>query len=288
VSDTPASGTALVTGASGGIGAVYASRLARRGHDLILMARDRARLEPLARRIAGDTGRRVDVLAADLGNPADLAVVERVLRDDPAISMLVNGAGVGATAPLLRSDVGATSRMIALNVDALTRLTYAAVPRFVARGTIVNIALIVAVAPELLNGVYGGTKAFVIALSQSLRHELAGTGVCMQVVLPGATATAFWSGRHPGRAFPRRDRDAGGRHGGRRPRGARPGRVRDGAVAAGRRGLGGLRSRAARPAPRPVPGDAGAPLRRRAPSPRHRRVSGARNAVAAAAPGSGQ
>jgi short-subunit dehydrogenase len=84
--------------------------------------------------------------------------------------------------------------MIALNVDALMRLTYAVVPGFVARrsGTIINIASIVAVAPEILNGVYGGSKAFVLAFSQSLRHELADKGVRVQVVLPGATATEFW------------------------------------------------------------------------------------------------
>jgi short-subunit dehydrogenase len=90
-------------------------------------------------------------------------------------------------------------RMIALNVEALTRLTYASMPSFVNRGagTIINIASIVAIAPEILNGVYGGTKAFVLAFSQSLRQELADTGVKVQVVLPGATATDFWrkSGR---------------------------------------------------------------------------------------------
>lgn len=188
-------GTALVTGASGGIGALYADRLARRGHDLVLVARDRARLDRLAGRLVAETGRQVRVLAADLADPAGTAAVEQVLRDDASLTMLVNNAGVGATAPLLASDVGAMSRMIALNVDALMRLTYAAVPRFVARGhgTVVNIASVVAVAPELLNGVYGGTKAFVLAFSQSLRHELAGTGVGVQVVLPGATATEFWS-----------------------------------------------------------------------------------------------
>jgi hypothetical protein len=85
--------------------------------------------------------------------------------------------------------------MITLNVTALTRLTYAVAPGFVARGagTIINIASIVGVAPELLNGVYGGTKAFVVAFSQSLRHELAEKGVRVQVVLPGATATEFWN-----------------------------------------------------------------------------------------------
>jgi hypothetical protein len=107
----------------------------------------------------------------------------------------VNNAGVGATAPLLNSDVGEMSRMIALNVEALTHLTYAAVPGLVKRGSgsIINIASIVAIGPELLNGVYGGTKAFVLAFSQSLRHELANTGVKVQVVLPSATATNFWN-----------------------------------------------------------------------------------------------
>ena len=188
-------GTALVTGASSGIGAAYADRLARRGHDLILVARDRGRLELLARRIGDETGRKAAVLAADLNVPGDLAEVERVLRDDPAVAVLVNNAGVGATAPLLESDLGHMSRMIALNVEALMRLTFAAAPAFVARGsgTVINIASIVAVAPETLNGVYGGTKAFVLAFSRSLQHELADKGVRVQVVLPGATATDFWS-----------------------------------------------------------------------------------------------
>ena len=191
----PSKGLALITGASSGIGAVYADRLARRGYDLILIARNHQRLERLATTIAGQSGRTVDVLAADLSAAADLARVERTLREDPRITMLVNNAGVGAVAPLLNADVDEMSRMIALNVDALMRLTYAIVPAFVKRGsgTIVNIASIVAVTPEALNGVYGGTKAFVLAFSQSLRHELADKGVRVQVVLPGVTATDFWS-----------------------------------------------------------------------------------------------
>ena len=188
-------GVAVITGASSGIGAVYADRLARRGHDLLLIARRHDRLQQLAAEIAGRTGRKVEVLAADLGAPADLARVERVLRDDPRITVLVNNAGVAAVTPLLDANVDDMSRMIALNVDALMRLTYAVVPAFVRRGlgTIINIASIVAVAPELLNGVYGGTKAFVLAFSQSLRKELAEKGVRVQVVLPGATATDLWS-----------------------------------------------------------------------------------------------
>jgi short-subunit dehydrogenase len=187
-------GFALVTGASAGIGAIYADRLARRGYDLILVARNGGRLDALSRRLTLETGRTVEVVAADLNDSADLGRIEKLLRIDNRITMLVNNAGVGATAPLLDSDVDKMSEMIALNVDGLTRLTYAAVPAFVARaaGTIINIASVVAVRPEILNGVYAGTKAFVLAFSQSLKNELADKGVHIQVVLPGATATAFW------------------------------------------------------------------------------------------------
>jgi short-subunit dehydrogenase len=141
-----------------------------------------------------ETGRTVEIVSADLNDNADLLRVETVLRTNSAISMLVNNAGIGGAAPLLASDVDAMDRMIRLNVLALTRLTYAAAPAFVERGngTIINIASIVAISPETLNGVYGGSKAFVLAFSQSLQHELAEKGVRIQAVLPGATATEFW------------------------------------------------------------------------------------------------
>jgi short-subunit dehydrogenase len=187
-------GTALVTGASSGIGAVYAHRLAKRGYDLILVARNADRLLQLASRLTTETGRTIETLAADLGNKADLARIEDVLKTDASITLLVNNAGVGGTAPLLSSDVDKMQDMIDLNVTALTRLTYAAVPGFVARGggAIINIASIVAIAPEVLNCVYGGSKAFVLAFSQSLKHELADKNIRIQAVLPGATATEFW------------------------------------------------------------------------------------------------
>ncbi|MFJ3259940.1 SDR family NAD(P)-dependent oxidoreductase [Pseudomonas sp. NPDC086581] len=187
-------GTALITGASSGIGAIYAERLARRGHDLILVARNRGRLNALAKRLSDETGRSVEVIVADLADRADLAKVEEVLGSDASISLLVNNAGIGATRPLLESNVDKLEDLLTLNVNVLTRLTYAAVPGFVARGrgTLINIASIVAIAPEVLNGVYGGSKAFVLAFSQSLRHELADKNVRVQVVLPGATATDFW------------------------------------------------------------------------------------------------
>ncbi|MEY8169359.1 SDR family NAD(P)-dependent oxidoreductase [Burkholderia multivorans] len=187
-------GTAVVTGASSGIGAIYADRLARRGYDLILVARSRTRLDALAQRITSDTRRSVEVIAADLNDRAALAAVEAKLKQDASITLLVNNAGIGTHTPLLESDVDAMTRMIDLNVTALTRLTYAAVPGFVARGhgAVINIASIVALSPETLNGVYGGSKAFVLAFTQSLHHELVDKGVQVQAVLPGATATDFW------------------------------------------------------------------------------------------------
>ena len=192
--NTESKGVAVVTGASSGIGAVYADRLARRGYDLLLAARSREAMSDLARNFSVETGRQVQTLVADLTDSKDLAELERILREDAAITLLVNNAGMASTAPLLNADVAEMSRMISLNVNALTRLTYAAVPPFVKRGsgTIINIGSIVGVAPELLNGVYGGTKAFVLAFSQSLRKELEGTGLTVQAFLPGATATDLW------------------------------------------------------------------------------------------------
>lgn len=192
---TSTKGIAVVTGASSGIGAVYAERLAARGYDLVLVARSADKLAEVADRIRAKTGRHVDVLPADLADAENLARIEAFLKTTPDVTLLVNNAGLGGALKLVDTDVEQMTSMISLNVTALTRLTYAIVPRFIARGagTIINIASIVAINPETLNGVYGGTKAFVFAFSQSLRHELEGTGVRVQVVLPGATATDFWA-----------------------------------------------------------------------------------------------
>ncbi|ARQ02050.1 SDR family NAD(P)-dependent oxidoreductase [Pseudorhodoplanes sinuspersici] len=190
----PSTGTALITGASAGIGAIYADRLARRGYDLILVARNEARLRAVADKAAANTGRHVQTVIADLGKKNDLLRVEKILRDDPSITMMVNNAGFASVQPLLNENVDRMEDMIALNVTALTRLAYAAAPGFVARGkgTIINISSIVGISVETLNGVYGASKAYVLALSHSLQHELAGKGVRVQAVLPGATATEIW------------------------------------------------------------------------------------------------
>jgi short-subunit dehydrogenase len=186
--------TALITGASSGIGAIYADRLARRGYDLILVARDAAKLSALAARIEASTGRNVDTLRADLSVTSDLRAVEQRLAGDASIAMLVNNAGLGAVKPLIDSTPEELDNLINVNVTALTRLTRAVAPGLVARGggAIINISSIVALKPELLNGTYGGSKAFVLALTQSLHHELNDKGVQVQAVLPGAIGTPFW------------------------------------------------------------------------------------------------
>ena len=187
-------GMALIAGASTGIGAVYADRLARRGHDLVLVARDGERLKALARRLRAETGRGVEVLAADLAQDAALHAIEGRLREDRRVAMLVNNAGMAVAAPLLAADPDRLEAMVRLNVVAAMRLAVAAAAGFAARGrgTIVNIASVLALAPERFNGAYSGTKAFVLNLSQALGAELAGRGVRVQAVLPGATRTELW------------------------------------------------------------------------------------------------
>jgi uncharacterized protein len=187
-------GTALITGASTGIGAVYADRLAKRGFDLILVSRDHDKLTAVAHSLRHHTGVDVRVMAADLTEQYDLACVEELLRSDPAITLLVNNAGAGAMHSLLESNVDELEALIDLNVTALMRLTYAAVPAFIRRGegTVINISSIVAIVPEILNGVYGATKAFVLAFSQSLQYELADKGLRIQVVLPPGTKSDFF------------------------------------------------------------------------------------------------
>lgn len=186
--------TYLITGASTGIGATYAERLARRGNDLILVARDKVKLDALAARLARETGVAVETLAADLGRPDGLARVEARLRTDPAITGLVNNAGISGSADIATADPDELEAIIRLNVTALSRLSAAAATAFSARraGTIVNIGSVTAFMAESFEPVYLATKAYVLAFSQALAAQLAPAGVRVQIVLPGVTRTPIW------------------------------------------------------------------------------------------------
>ncbi|HEY2618318.1 MAG TPA: SDR family oxidoreductase [Acetobacteraceae bacterium] len=186
--------TALITGASSGIGATYADRLARRGHDLVLVARDKERMAAIAARLRAATGAGIEVLPADLTIADDLARVEQRLRDDARIGLLVNNAGATISGGFSAPDLDALQRLINLNVTAVTRLAGAVVPRFLAEGggAIINLASVLALAPEVFPGIYPATKAFVLTLSQSMQTELGPRGIYVQAVLPGATRTEIW------------------------------------------------------------------------------------------------
>jgi uncharacterized protein len=187
-------GISLITGASTGIGAVYADRLAKRGYDLILVARSKNKLDEVAKQIESSTGRNVETLQADLSVPADVKRIADRLASDDSITAFVNNAGIASASKLLDSDPDYLDQIVQINVTAFTRLAIAAASNFVKRsnGLIINIGSVVALAPELLNGVYSGSKAFVQNFSTALKNELADKGVRVQVVLPGATATPLW------------------------------------------------------------------------------------------------
>lgn len=186
--------TVLITGASSGIGAAYAERFAQRGHDLVLVARDKARLDALAATLRTDSKVAVDVLQADLTHPSDLSAVEARLRDDTRIGILINNAGAAQSGGILQQTAESIDRLVALNTTALTRLAAAVAPRFAQSGTgaIVNIGSVVGLAPEFGASVYGATKAFALFLSQGLRLELSPQGVYVQAVLPAGTRTEIW------------------------------------------------------------------------------------------------
>lgn len=186
--------TVLITGASTGIGAIYADRFAHRGHDLVLVARDTARLEALAARLRERTGVAIDILPTDLTQPADLAAVEARLRDDTKIDTLINNAGATLSGPFINQSADDVARLVSLNTTALVRLTNAIAPRLAqaGKGAIVNISSVVGLAPEFGMSVYGATKAFVLFLSQGLSLELSPKGVYVQAVLPAGTRTEIW------------------------------------------------------------------------------------------------
>lgn len=185
---------ALITGASSGIGATYAKQLAARGTNLILVARDEARLNLLAQSLREAHSVEVSVLAADLTNQDDLLRVDREIQQNTAITLLVNNAGMTVEGEFIDGDIAKIQTMLTLNIVALTQLAHSAAQAFRARrnGTIVNIASVLALVSESANGAYNASKAYVLSLTRNLHRELAESGVRVQAVLPGLTRTEIF------------------------------------------------------------------------------------------------
>ncbi len=185
---------ALVTGASAGIGDAFARLLAARAYNLVVVARDVARLEALAKELAATHKTDVEVIGADLTDPEQVAKVEaRLASTESPVELLVNNAGFGLVGKAADGDADGDRRMIALNVDALVRLTHAALGPMVDRnrGGIINVASLAAFQPTAEMAVYGATKAFVLSFSQAVYEELRDTNVAMTCLCPGFTRTEF-------------------------------------------------------------------------------------------------
>ncbi len=190
---------ALVTGASSGIGTAFAERLARDGHDLIIVARRRDRLEALAQRLQESHQVNVEVLVTDLSKPDSLRRVEKHIAEDTALEFLINNAGFGGYMPFIELDPDKAEEQINLHVLALTRLTRAALPGMIERGhgAIINVSSRLAFSGSLgstqlpKRATYAGTKAFINTFSQLLQSELEGTGVQVQALCPGLVETEF-------------------------------------------------------------------------------------------------
>ncbi|HXY94995.1 MAG TPA: SDR family oxidoreductase [Acidimicrobiia bacterium] len=186
--------TALVTGATAGIGRAFAVAFAGRGADLVLVARDGARLDGLARELTGTYGVDATPCVADLVDEHGLTTVEARLRDPEApIDILVNNAGFGTYGDFSALDVATEEREIRLNVLALVRLTHAALGGMLARrtGAVLNISSLAAYQPSPSSATYGATKAFVNSFTHSVHQETRGTGVHVMLVCPGFTHTEF-------------------------------------------------------------------------------------------------
>ncbi len=255
-------------GASSGIGATYADRFARRGHDLVLVARDKARMEDLAERLRRETGVAVDVLPADLTDAGQMRTVEVRLRDDRRIGILINNAGANVAGAFAEQSPEDIERLVTLNATSVMRLARAVAPRFAeaGEGAIVNIGSVVGLVPEFGSTVYGATKAFVQFLSQGLAHELGLKGVYVQAVLPAAHPHRDLDARRCGRRLAPAD-DGGGRPRRRRPGRLRPPRAGDDPAPPRRRPVGRLSGRAPSHDPGLRYGQAGPALRRRRPPP---------------------
>jgi short-subunit dehydrogenase len=187
--------SAMVTGASSGIGEAYARLLASLGYDLIIVARRKDRLVSIAKELQDKYGVLVTVLEGDLCNGNDVSAIEEKVRSTPNLSVLVNNAGFGTLGQFVDVDISKTLNMIALHVTAPTRLIKAALPGMLARheGSIINVASVAPFLPASGNVNYNGTKSYLIAFSECLQLEVKDAGIRVQALCPGFTRTGFHS-----------------------------------------------------------------------------------------------
>ncbi len=186
-------GWAVVTGASSGLGALFAEKLAQRGLSLVLAGRDEARLAEVRQRVQRlAAGIDVELVVGDLGGQAGVEALAQVLNGR-VIDVLVNNAGFGTYGRLAEVDADRDHDLIAVNVDALVRLTHAVLPGMLARGhgQILNVASTIAFQPAPYQATYGASKAFVLSFSQALWAETRGSGVTVTALCPGPTRTGF-------------------------------------------------------------------------------------------------
>jgi uncharacterized protein len=183
--------TALVTGASSGLGLVYATKLAQRGYDVILVARRRERLEALATQLAQDYGVEAAVVTADLATEEGIARVVQVIAATPNLNLLVNNAGFGLSSTFADSDTDRHLEMVRLHIHAVILLTRAALPAMLAqkRGAVVNVSSLMSFYPIYGSSSYAGTKCYLRAFTEVLHQELMGTGVRVQCLCPGFVET---------------------------------------------------------------------------------------------------
>jgi short-subunit dehydrogenase len=188
-------GTAVVTGATGGVGALYAAGLAERGYDLLLVGRQQKTLDAVAKAVKQKANVKVETIVANLAEAKELARIEARISSDPAITTLINSATSVTFSPLAKLGLQALDETIAVNITALTRLTHAVLPGLLARGAgaIVNMASVLAFHPWPEFSVYNASKAYVVSFSQALQGEVADKGVLVQVVTPPAVDTDFWN-----------------------------------------------------------------------------------------------
>lgn len=185
--------SALVTGASAGIGLAFAERLAREHYDLVLVARRGDHLEEIAKRLRDERGVAVEVLAADLTHSDALRLVEQRVAEDATLDLLVNNAGFGTQGRFAELEIDREEEEIRLNVIAVVRLTRAALPHMLerGRGEIVNVSSMAGFYPGPYLATYGATKAFVTSFTEAIAGEIAGSGVRVQALCPGFTRTEF-------------------------------------------------------------------------------------------------